>query len=108
LDLVKGIKGIVCQFQNQKYLPQALHEAKRRFYNCYQKPGKTVAVYLETFQNMVDVVEQSGGHIGIEPKIAEEIADDEGVDMATGAEADKARITRTAQSKCLAAAFILG
>ena len=32
VELLKAIKGICFNFKSKKYLPQALHEAKRRFY----------------------------------------------------------------------------
>ncbi len=36
LGLLKLVKGIAFQFQIQKYLPHALHEALKRYYNCAQ------------------------------------------------------------------------
>jgi hypothetical protein len=68
----------------------------------------TASVYLATLQNMVDVIEQSGGQIGIEPSIAEQVATDEGIDMINGTRVEKALVTKTAQSKYLVVAFILG
>jgi hypothetical protein len=65
IGLLKAIKDIVFNFQSQKYLPHALHESTRRFYLCQQARHVTTAMYLEQFQNVVDVVEHSGGSLAI-------------------------------------------
>jgi hypothetical protein len=57
LGLLKTIKNLVYNFQSQKYLPQALHESARRFYNCIQTKHMTTQAYMERSQNMVDVIE---------------------------------------------------
>ena len=51
-------------FQAQKYAPQALREAKRRFYSMRQGKGSTCQQYLETYQNCIDVITFCGGEIG--------------------------------------------
>jgi hypothetical protein len=56
LALLKAIKDLVYNFQNQKYLPHALHESKRRFYLCAQSKFAMTSTYLEQFQNTVDVM----------------------------------------------------
>jgi hypothetical protein len=50
LALLQTIKNICYQFQVQKHLPQALHEAKRRFYNCHQLQNQSVQAYLNIFR----------------------------------------------------------
>jgi hypothetical protein len=55
IGLLKAIKDVVFNFQSQKYLPHALHESTRRFYLCQQARHITTTVYLEQFQNVVDV-----------------------------------------------------
>jgi hypothetical protein len=45
LALLQTIKNICYQFQVQKHLPQALHESKRRFYNCHQLRNQSVQAY---------------------------------------------------------------
>ena len=69
IELLKIIKTIAFNFQSQKNLPHALHEAKRRFYTLIQTRNMTTQAYLELFQNTVDVIEHTGGSIGIEPGI---------------------------------------
>lgn len=68
---------IVYNFQDQKYLPMALFESHRRLYGCNQ--GKnTPQVYLEQFQNTVNVVEHCGGQVGNDPGIISAIAKEKG------------------------------
>ena len=67
IGLLKIIKAIAYNFQSQKYLPHALHEAKKTFHLLYQPRHMTVPAYLEVFQNTVDVIGHIGGIIGIEP-----------------------------------------
>lgn len=104
LELLKSIKVIVFQFQSQKYLPHALHEAKRRFYMCYQHKFMTTTAYLELFQNIVDVIEQSGGTIGTDSGLILAFAEARGLDIAT----DLPELERISQQKYLAVAFLLG
>ena len=64
LSLLKSIKGIVFNFQEQKYLLHSIHVAKRRLYTMTQ--GKTMSCqdYLVHFQNCVDVIRHCGGTMG--------------------------------------------
>jgi hypothetical protein len=65
LGILKLVKGVAFQFQSQKYLPHALHEALKRYYNCAQGKYATTQVYLEHFQNMI-AVGSIAGHPGVE------------------------------------------
>jgi hypothetical protein len=67
IKLLKEIRALVYNFQSQKYAPQALHEGKRRFYLLSQDKHSPCQVYLERFQNCVNVIEHCGGFIGQEP-----------------------------------------
>jgi hypothetical protein len=69
IELLKIIKTIAFNFQSQKHLPHALHEAKRRCYSLIQTRNMTTQAYLELFQNTVDVIEHTGGSIGVKPGI---------------------------------------
>jgi hypothetical protein len=67
MKLLKEIRALVYNFQSQKYAPQALHEGKGRFYLLSQDKHSACQLYLERFQNCVDVIEHCGGSIGQEP-----------------------------------------
>lgn len=106
LGLLKAIRDIVYNFQSQKYLPQALHESKRRFYFCVQGKHMSTVKYMETFQNVIDVIEHSGGTVGNEPGIVEGIAAHQGLDMATVDSDQEAALNQAARQHYLAVAFI--
>jgi len=64
IALLKSIKTVMFSFQAQKYAPQALCEAKRRFYSMRQGKDRTCQQYLETYQDCIDVITFCGGEIG--------------------------------------------
>ena len=102
--LLKTIKDIAYSFQGQnKDLAQALHEAKRRFYLIVQGRGATTQQYLEQFTNVVDVVEHSGGQVGIEPALESALAEERGKNVEDLTPQEKGE----AQSRYLGAASIL-
>jgi Zinc knuckle len=72
IELLKIIKNICFSFQTQKYPILALHEAKKRFYNCTQFRNQSIQAYLEMFQNNLDVIKYIGGSIGIDPILYKE------------------------------------
>eukprot|EP00978_Attheya_sp_CCMP212_P010678 scaffold25993_cov57-Attheya_sp.AAC.2 len=100
------IKDLVFNFQSPKYLPLALDESKARFYYCRQGKNSTPQVYLEQFQNMVDVIEHSGGTIGDEPGVVNMIMSKRNLNMAAIPPADLAVITKEAREQCLAMSFL--
>jgi hypothetical protein len=53
IELLKIIKDVAYNYQIQKYIPQALHEAKKRFYNCHQLWHQPTQAYIEYFQNQI-------------------------------------------------------
>jgi hypothetical protein len=64
--LLKSLKASVYNFQGLKYLPQALHESKRRLYLYAQDKHMICRTYLEKFKNSMEVIEHSRGAIGRE------------------------------------------
>jgi hypothetical protein len=95
IPLLREIKALVYNFQSQKYGPQALHEGKRRFYLLSQDNHSAYQIYLERFQNCIDVIKQCGGSIGQEPGLVQKVLQDQGKsgDTATTDEIRKAQIT---------------
>eukprot|EP00978_Attheya_sp_CCMP212_P006553 scaffold15183_cov61-Attheya_sp.AAC.2 len=107
LGLLKAIKDLVYNFQSQKYLPQALHKSTCRFYICVQGKHMTTQVYMENFQNIIDIIEHSGGVIGYEPGVIQALADEQGIDVNAATIAEKAALGKEAQGMYLAIAFLL-
>ena len=73
INLIKAIKGIVFNFQYQKYQPQSLHEARRHFYMFSQDRAMYFEVFLEKFQNLVVMLEHCGGALGEDEGVIERI-----------------------------------
>jgi hypothetical protein len=107
LALLIAIKDLVYNFQSQKYLSQALHDSKARFYACRQGRQTQASAYMEQFQNTVDVIEHSGGSIGHDPGVLKKLADDRGIVTAGLSEDERTKLKKDAQSQNLAASFIL-
>eukprot|EP00978_Attheya_sp_CCMP212_P038031 scaffold184587_cov28-Attheya_sp.AAC.1 len=61
---------------------------------------------METSQNMIDVIEHSGGTIGDEPGIVEAIATRLGLDLSNVDEAQELALRQAARQHYLAVAFI--
>jgi hypothetical protein len=104
IELLKMIKNITYNYQSQKYTPQAIHNAKKRFYQCYQPSSMSVQTYYEQFMNLFDVTGHIGGSIGCNPKILYIIskANNYGVADLSGEE------RHTVKEQYLAVAFIFG
>ena len=107
IPLLKAVRAVSFNFQTQKYLPQALHKYKRRFYTMYQSKEMDCDTYLERFQNMVDVIEHCGGSVGMEPHLIDKALDKQGTTRvgATGAQLNQA--VSVAKERYLAYVFLL-
>ena len=66
LALLQCIREINFTIDSKKYTPQAVHEAKKRFYLFKQDRNMANTVYLDIFENMRKVIEHVDGHIGNE------------------------------------------
>jgi hypothetical protein len=66
VELLKTIKDVIFSYQDQKYGPQALGEAKRRFSLIIQDKHMTCQMYLDKFTNAVQVITHCGGDIGMD------------------------------------------
>jgi hypothetical protein len=107
IGLLKAIKTIAYNFESQKYLVHALHEAKRRFYNTIQR-GVTVQVYFEQFNNNVEVVEHCGGSLGNDTGIGKMVMDDYGWTAGSLDASQTATLRTEVKDRYLATAFLLG
>jgi hypothetical protein len=107
LGLLLAIKDLVYYFQSQKYLSQALHESVRQFYLYMQGRHMTTQMYLEMFQNTVDVIEHSGGGIGHHPGVAALIAHKQGLTVDLMTDVQKEAVKKEAHDEYLGAAFLL-
>jgi hypothetical protein len=107
LELLKAIKDLVYNFQSRKYLSQALHSSKQRFYYCKQGRTTPLSSYMEQFQNMIDVIHHSGGSLGDDPGVLRKLASDRNLVIATLNQVDGQKLRKDAKDQNLAASFIM-
>jgi hypothetical protein len=108
LALLKAIKPQAYNFQSQKNKANALHDAKRRLLMMCQDRHTTCPVYLDRFQNCVDVLEHCGGAIGPDPALVEQILKRDGNMTATAATDELAAAKEGAIEEYPTMVFLLG
>ena len=99
IELLKLIKDIAFIFSSQKYLPHAIHDAKRRFFLQFQGRQLNVKDYLDQFTIHVNVRDHIGANIVNDTGILEQLAQGAAI---TDVHKNEAR------EQYLAAAFIMG
>jgi hypothetical protein len=104
IGILKLIKDVAYNYQVQRYVPQALHEAKKQFYNCHQLRNQSIQAHFEYFQNQVDVITHVGGIIGNNLALISKIAKDLSKEVEELSDRDKDK----AQDEFLATAFLNG
>ena len=67
----------------------------------------TTQLYMERFQNIVDVIEHSGGSIGVHPGVVSALASKRTIDMDTMTTQQKDALEKEAKDMYLAIAFLL-
>jgi hypothetical protein len=109
LGLLRAIKNLCFNLHHsQKYVGHAIHESKRRFYQCTQGKHMTTQAYLEAFRNTIDVIEHTGGSIGHEPGLNEYVATRNNIDYDHMDAAEEEDVQNESHERYLAVAFILG
>jgi hypothetical protein len=107
IRLLKIIKLICFNIEDEKYAPQKVHESKAAFYAL--KQGRdTDQVYQTKFLNTVQVIEQCGASLGEDPMIRTLVCKDLDYSPTTTDATEKAEITKTVRDYTLGTAFILG
>ena len=107
IELLKIIKLICFNIEDEKFIPLKVHEAKAAFYAL--KQGRdTDQVYQTKFLNIVQVIDQCGDDLGESPLIRELVCKNLGYSPATTTAAKKIEITKKVKEYTLATAFIYG
>jgi len=107
IALLKEIKSVAFQFQNQKYQPVSLHMAMRRFYLMSQGNVNNHD-YLEKFNNNVELIEENGGELGTATVLVNSALAPSGLNVMTASEGEFQEARKTARQSYLAVAFLLG
>jgi hypothetical protein len=107
IELLRIIKLICFNIEDEKYAPQKVHETKAAFYALKQGKDSDQA-YQVRFTNTVEVIEQCGASLGEDPLTRTMVCRDIGIQSNTTDATEMARITTTVRDYTLGTAFILG
>lgn len=113
IGLIKLIKTMLFNFQNNEHLAAAIHAAKRRFYTFSQQK-LTCREYFERFKNIVEVIESNGARIGDDDHLMQSYLTEKYLNFVppvTIANAPRVVLTvawKAAKEQYLATAFLLG
>lgn len=107
IALLKAIKLICFNIEDEKYVPQKVHESKAAFYAL--KQGKdSDQVYQVKFTNVLQVIEQCGASLGEDPLTHKMVAKSLGFSETTKVAAEIEAIAKSVREYTLGVAFILG
>jgi hypothetical protein len=107
IDLLRIIKLICFDVEDEKYIPQKVHETKSAFYALKQGKGFDQAHQIK-FMNTVQVIEQCGASLGEDPMTRAMACKDLGYNADTTSALEIAEITKNVRDYTLGAALILG
>jgi hypothetical protein len=107
IDLLRIIKLICFNIEDEKYIPQKVHETKAAFYALKQGRDSDQA-YQIRFLNTVQVIEQCGASLGEDPLTRTMVCKDLNFQLDTTSVTELAEIENTVRDYTLGAALILG
>jgi hypothetical protein len=108
LELMKSIKGLIYNFDGQRYHPMSLHLATKCWYSMYQGRDVSNAYYLEKLSTSLAMVEQFGGELGVDSgEVKSELAL-KGIYLHRATDNEMTVASIAARGKCLAVAFLAG
>ena len=108
VELLNAIKDLMYNVQELKYIPLAIHLARRHFYSSFQQRHVDAAHYLEQFNNRVDILERCGAALGEDPGTMRKVFEQEGIDPLTTDEEELQQVRSIAREWYLALAFLMG
>jgi hypothetical protein len=107
IELLRVIKLICFNIEDEKYIPQKVHETKAAFYHLKQGKDSDQAYQIK-FMNTVQVIEQCGASLGEDPMIRTMVCKDLAYAATTTNAAEIKKISKTVRDYTLGAALILG
>jgi hypothetical protein len=107
IDLLRVIKLICFNIEDEKCAPQKVHETKAAFYNMKQGKDSDQAYQIK-FMNAVQVIEQWGASLGEDPLTRTMVCKDLGFNTGTTNATELKEITTKVRDYTLGAALILG
>lgn len=107
IDLLRVIKLICFNIEDEKYVPQKVYETKAAFYALRQGRDSD-QTYQIKFMNTVQVIEQCGASLGEDPLTRAMVCKDLGYQANTTDATELTEITKNVRDYTLGAALILG
>jgi hypothetical protein len=107
IELLRVIKLICFHIEDEKYIPQKVHETKAAFYHLKQGRDSDQAYHIK-FMNTVQVIEQCGASLGEDPMIRAMVCKNLQYNVDTTVAAEVTKISKTVRGYTLGAALILG
>lgn len=107
IELLKIVKLICFDIEDEKYIPQKVHESKEAYY-ALRQGATTLSEYYTRFKNQVTVIEQCGASIGSDPLIRKLVCKDFSINEATTDTTELTTIQKETREYTLAVALILG
>jgi hypothetical protein len=106
IDLLRIIKLICFNIEDEKYVPQKVHETKAAFYALRQGRDSDQAYHVK-FMNTVEVIEQCGASLGVDPLTHIMVCKDLGYQVNTTNADEVLEIKTNVREYTLGAALIL-
>jgi hypothetical protein len=107
IELLRVIKLICFNIEDEKYVPQKVHETKAAFYALKQGRDSD-QTYQIKFLNTVQVIEQCGASLGDDPLTRTMVCKDLGYNISTTNANEISEISKRVRDYTLGAALILG
>jgi hypothetical protein len=107
IELLRVIKLICFNIEDEKYAPQKVHETKAAFYALRQGRDSDQAYQLK-FMNTVEVIEQCGASLGEDPLTRVLACKNLGYDANSTTDLENEEITKLVRDYTLGTALILG
>ena len=106
IALLKLIRSIAFDYESKRYPFLAVYNSVRVFYSYFQKVSMTNDAYLESYQNLCDVVSHCGGDLMLHESLVEHTLKEEGIPNPTADERNAA--TTKARAAYGAMSFLCG
>jgi hypothetical protein len=107
IELLRVIKLICFNIEDEKYVPQKVHETKAAFYALKQGRDSDQAYHIK-FMNTVEVIEQCGASLGTDPLTRTMVCKKLNYRTDTTTATEIAEINKKAREYTLGTALILG
>ena len=106
IRLIKNIHSVMTGFQSTKYVPMAIHAAKKDLYAYTQGPEQSTADYYKKFKGKVDVIEHNGGTLA-DIGLVEHYMKEAKVDPANATNEQKLEAAAKARDAAIGCTFLM-